>query len=378
MIRSFTDILQQVKKTDPILLLYSGGLDGTYLIARLKEEGYKNLVAFHANIEGGADTETVVRRAEALDIKLLIPDLTDEFVSDYVLSAIYCHAKYLCGHPLSASLSRPLIAKHAAAIGERLSAGALLHTSNSSQNSLRRFNQSLADLRYKGLFGSPFEQTHVSRLDKLAFLADRNMAFNLQAYSEDCNIWCREFEYGDYDNVEAIHIPEDAYVWTRKSSNLETENVTIGFSKGLPVSLNGDRLAPVTIILSIRRIAGKYGIGRVTSLEEIATGEKVLEVRETPAAILLMDAYRNLELATIAAGASRVKIGIEQVWVNEASEGRWFGALRNACEQFCHSIASSVSGSVSYLLSENNFQLVSVKSDYPNYISNRDSFESRQ
>jgi len=236
----------------------------------------------------------------------------------------------------------------------------------------------VTDLRYKGLFGSPFEQTHVSRMDKLAFLADRNMAFNLHAYSEDCNIWCREFEYGDFDDVEAIHIPEDAYMWTRKCSNLKTESITIGFAKGLPVSLDGEQLAPAAIILSIRRIAGKYGIGRVTSLEEIGTGEKVLEVRETPAAILLMDAYRNLELATISAEASRVKLGIEQVWVNEASEGRWFGALRNACENFCHSIASCVSGTVSYKLYENNFQLVSVKSDAPNYISNRDSFESGQ
>lgn len=376
MIRSIPDILQQVEKTAPVLLLYSGGLDGTYLIARLKEEGYENLVAFHANIEGGADTEMIIKRAQALNIELLIPDLTEEFVSDYVLSAIYCHAKYLCGHPLSASLSRPLIARHAAAIGERLSAGVLLHTSNSSQNSLRRFNQSLTDLRYKGLFGSPFEQTHVSRPDKLAFLADRNLAFNLQAHSEDCNIWCREFEYGDFDDVEAIHIPEDAYVWTRKGPDLKTESITIGFAKGLPVSLNGEVLTPTAMLVSIRRIAGKFGIGRVSSLEEIASGEKVLETRETPAAILLMDAYRNLELATIASGASRVKMGIEQVWVNEASEGRWFGALRNACEQFCLSVAIRVSGTVSYVLAENNFQLVSVKADAPNYISNRDSFES--
>ncbi len=379
MIQSIDELYENVEKGRKIIVLYSGGLDGTFLLAKLKDKGYTNISALHIDIEGSYSYAQIFDRLEKLGVESNVLPLTDEFLNNYVLNSIHAYAKYLGGHPLSASLSRPLIVKHAFEYinQNNLNSAVLLHTSNNSQNSLRRFNNSLKDLGYKGLYGSPYEKTHISRSEKLMYLNNNGIAFDLQLFSEDSNIWCREFEYGDFENIENANIPEESFVWTRKEERVYEDIVNIEFRNGIPVSLNNESLSLREIILIIRKKVGKYGIGRFIGLEEIHTGAKVLEVREAPSAALLMDAYKNLELATINSETSRVKSNIEQLWVREASEGRWFGQLRQACDSFCREISFAISGSVTYKLSENQFQLISIRALKPNYIINRDKFEEK-
>ena len=377
MLHSLNDIYSSIRKNDLIVVLYSGGLDGTYLLSKLKEEGYTNLLALHIDIEDTYSFSKIHKRLKDLKIKYQILPLTNEFVENYILNSIYSQAKYLGGHPLSASLSRPLIAQKAIEYlnSKQTKVGALLHTSNSSQNSLRRFNTAIKNLNYEHPFGSPFEKSHLSREEKLKYLQRKNIALDLHTHSEDSNIWCREFEYGNFDNIENIEIPEHYFLWTKKNNNQPNELITLQFKQGRPISINNEQLSLKEIIIKTRSIVGKYGIGRFIGLEEIQTGEKVLEIRETPSASILLTAYKNLELATISSETARVKNNIEQVWVREASEGRWFSELRNACDSFCKQISLQVTGSVTFKLFENNFQLTSLKADRPNYITNRDFFE---
>src|ERR1043165_6232151 len=136
MVRSLDDIYGDIKKNEPIIVLYSGGLDGTYLLCKLKEEGYTNLLALHIDIEGTYSFSQIHGRLKSLRISSDILPLADEFIKNYVSNSIYAQARYLGGHPLSASLSRPLIAQKAIEYISRkkIKNATLLHTSNSSQN----------------------------------------------------------------------------------------------------------------------------------------------------------------------------------------------------------------------------------------------------
>jgi argininosuccinate synthase len=378
MIHSIDDIKQNISKNDRIVVLYSGGLDGTYLLAYLKELGYTKIVALHIDIcgEGYVNIES---RLKALEIDYVLLDKVSEFIQSFVFKAINAKALYNGIYPISASLSRPLISKSVVEFVSKnyTEPPILLHTSNSTQNSLRRFNNSLKDLGYSGNYGTPFENTHTSRIEKLTFLLERGIAFDLKVSSEDTNVWCREFEYGEFDNIENIDIPIDAYLWTRPLAS-QPENIKVKFKNGVPIELNNKVLNAKELVISIRNIVGKFGIGRYVGLEEISTGQRVLEIRESPSATILIDAFRLLEMATFNYDTISEKTKLEYDWTKEASEGKWFSSNFTNIDSKISKIANLINGTVTFKLIENSYFPISVISQTPNYIINRDEFELRQ
>ena len=121
---------------------------------------------------------------------------------------------------------------------------------------------------------------------------------------------------------------------------------------------------------------GKYMIGRYIGLEENGDLLKVQEVREMPAACVLLDAYRRIESCCLSAEEIREKMHIEQLWVKEAVEGRWYGSLRTASQAFIQSMAQKVDGEITYEISFRNFQQTSLKANIPLYICNRSKYEN--
>jgi argininosuccinate synthase len=348
-IRSLDSLKSLLNSDCQVLCLYSGGLDGMYLLHRLASFGVRHIIALYVDLGGDRDVADVRRRAQLLGIEVTV---------------------------VCASLSRPLIARLACEISVRHNCDIIVHTSNSSQNSLRRFNGALGALGFRGMFGSPFELTSISRetkkntLEKLGVpLAEHGQ------YSTDTNLWGREFEYGSMDDPEKIHVPETAYRWSQAPAAGFSRAFAITFEAGLPVALNEECLDLVSLIAKTNEVAGSFGLGRYIGLEEIEGGVKVQEIREMPAAYMLLDAYRRLETATLPAESIREKMHLEQLWVREAAEGRWFGPLREACETFILSLAQNVTGRVVYRLEANSMVVVALKVKEPLYIRNRDSFE---
>jgi argininosuccinate synthase len=141
------------------------------------------------------------------------------------------------------------------------------------------------------------------------------------------------------------------------------------------VALNGNIMPPIEIIAQLNEQAGSFGIGRYSGLEHLEQGEKVLEVREAPAATLLMDAYRHLETAAIDYEVLREKFHQEQLWVREAIEGRWFSRLRESADQFIHATAQYVSGTVRYKLRQGAADLCAIQAKAPRYLKDRDTWE---
>lgn len=357
------------------LCLYSGGLDGTYLLTELFKHGCRSAVVLSVNLGGGSSleqTSTISR----LGFQPIIRDQHAQFVTDYVLPAIRAQARYLGTHPLSASLSRPMLASIAVEEARKNGCNIIVHTATASQNSLRRFNGALRDIGFDGYFGSPFAECFIPREQKLRSIGIANIECRTFTgiTSTDVNIWCREFEYGPVNDPEKVEIPDEQWLWT---SHLELgrDSVELQFEKGLPVSLDGQRSSPEQIIETLNQKGGRFRLGRYVSLEEGPTGIKVLEAREMPAAHILLEAYRFIESACLKASTIREKQHVEQLWVQEAVEGRWFGSLREACEEFIKRLSKSVSGHVRFTILPYSLELSSVRAAIPTYTRDRESIE---
>ncbi|HUH38416.1 MAG TPA: argininosuccinate synthase-related protein [Spongiibacteraceae bacterium] len=376
-VRSIEDVEFLARRCKHVLTLFSGGVDSSYLLKVLSSSAVR-VTAVAIDLGDGTNAEDLQQIAQHFGAELHVIDGRQFFIDEAVLPAIQASAQYLGIYPISSSLSRPIIAKLAVNLAYSLGCDAILHTANQSQNSLRRLNGALRQLGYPGYVGSPYEFSAFSREEKIAALSAAGLVrFQARGISGDANLWVREYESGCLDNPEDFEAPDSIYKWTASTKNLVEGRVQITWSQGRPVSLNGRMTPPMELIEQLNLMAGSFGIGRYSGLEHLHGGEKVLEVREAPAAAILMSAYRHLETATLDAELIREKKSIEQIWVREAIEGRWFGDLRRAAASFISETAKRVSGTVTLGLRSGASDLVSIKAEKPLYLTDRDGWEKK-
>lgn len=379
-IHRFEDLSDLITSDEKIICLFSGGLDGAYLLHHLRGKKPGQVLALTVDVGGEDDVPKAARIARRLGATPIVLDEVKNFAANFVLPALQAHSCYLGGHPISASLTRPLLADCAARVAREHQCKVILHSATSSQNSLRRFNGALAGLGFAGIYGTPYEQSAVSREEKQRVLREFGIdEFEHRAHSFDTNFWCREFESGDLEDPEGFEVSEALYRWSRnapESSLPQAASLTLEFAQGIPVALNGREMGFIAIVHALNEMAGSYGVGRFTGLEEIPGGAKVLEIREMPGAYVLLDAYRRLETACLSSETLREKINIEQIWTREAVEGRWFDPMKRAADAFISALAGSVSGSVKYRLTHNELRLTALKCPKPLYIRDRTLYES--
>ncbi|MDH6121045.1 argininosuccinate synthase [Kitasatospora sp. GAS204A] len=376
-IRSFADLRpERFAPGRPVVTLFSGGLDSSYLLHRLAKAGFGHIHAVSVDLGAGEDLDELRLVAERLSVRLHVIDGRERFAEEYVRPAIAAQAVYLGTHPISSSLSRPLIAELAMDLAVELDAWGVLHTANRSQNTLRRLNGALDLLGYQGHYGTPYDLEPVDRQRKARELAEIGLVhMGKRVASIDANLWCREFESGVLDDPEQHTVPEHLYRWSVRDEAVADEEVEIGFAGGVPISLDGTRLPLRILIDTLNHRAGAHGIGRYSGLEHLPGGQKVLELREMPAAELLLRGYRHLETATLDAETIREKMHLEQLWVREALEGRWFGDLRTACQSFIDSCAARVTGSVRWRLRPGTAETRSIVAAAPRYLRDREDWE---
>jgi argininosuccinate synthase len=376
-IKSFAEISLRARLDEPIVTLFSGGLDSTYLVARLRDRGYRQIHGVYVEIGQSDIADSIESIARSFQVELHQIDAQDEFTEHYIRFAIQAQAKYLQLHPISSSLSRPLIAEKAVAIANTLGASAVLHSANSSQNTLRRLNGAIADLGWQGHYGSPYVTDAVTRIEKQVFLHSfGNLAHKDRSTSGDTNLWCREFESGLLDDPELHEVPESLWLWTRNTAPPgDSTTVTIRFRSGILESVNGTAISLREAIRSLNTLVGLYGIGRFSGLEHVQNGHKALEIREMPAAHILLETYRHLESATLEYETHLHKSHIEQIWTREAIEGRWFGKLRNALQQYIQHLSQYVTGDVTWKLSNGRMETLAIRAARPLYIRDRDDWE---
>jgi len=260
-----------------------------------------------------------------------------------------------------------------------VNAGLLLHTANLSQNSLPRLNNCIRRYGFPGAFGSPYVYSVVSREKKAEELAAVGLTImSERKLSGDENLWCREFEDGPLDDPEGFCIPEDAYQWTRRYHDHPAEKLTLSFENGNLVSVNGNKIPLIEAIALLNREVGKFGHGRFVGLEPLRTDHKVLEIREAPAAVIIMDALRHLEVATLSTNALELKQQLEQKWVREAIAGHWGSMIHTMCDAAIGSALNGVGGSITYDIDQTRYLPCSIVARNPCYVRDRDLWEQAQ
>jgi len=378
-IRSIEDMRAVAHQTEHVLTLFSGGLDSTYVLSQLAKLPCK-VTALAIDLGDGIDQAFLHSITSHFGADLRIIDAKQEFAENAVLPAIQAQAKYLGMYPVSSSLSRPIMAKHAVTLAKRLGCNTIIHTANQSQNSLRRLNGSIKSSGFAGYYGSPYEYSAISREDKSIQLQQQGLLeFAKRAVSGDSNLWCREFESGLLDNPEAFDTPESLYEWSLDHANavhpLWNNHISIQFTKGVPTAIDGKSLNLLDLIELANLHAGAYRIGRYAGLEHLEQGEKVLEIREAPAAILLLEAYRHLETAVHDVDLIQHKMVAEQTWCQEAVNGRWGSDLQQASNAFIQSTTGPMTGTVTFALKPGAAELTSIKAEQPLYLTERDDWE---
>ncbi|TJZ57220.1 argininosuccinate synthase [Streptomyces piniterrae] len=369
---------RKLRRDAPVVTLFSGGLDSAYLLLWLRDNGFTDIHAVSIDLAESETSDQKAELAEALGAKLHILDCQEEFARDFVAPAISAQAVYLDLHPVSSTLSRPLIAQRATELAERLGAQAVIHTANRSQNTLRRLNGALRLLNYSGLYGSPYDLEPVDRDDKQAALAAAGVdLLKDRSVSGDSNLWCREFESGILDDPENHRVPGDLFRWSSVRAGVAPSEISIGIESGIPVAVDGRPMTLVELIAELNQRVGAYGIGRYSGLEHLDNGEKVLELREMPAAWILLRTYRHIEAACLDAELLREKQHLEQVWVREALEGRWFGDLRLALQTFMDNCALRTTGNVTWELHTGGADTRSIVAPRSLYLRDRERWEEQ-
>lgn len=375
-IRSFADLDAMQGQTDHVLTLFSGGLDSSYVLNELAQR-HLRVTALSVDVGEGCQLHDLQEIAGFFGATLKVIDAREMFAREAVAPAIRAQARYLGIYPISSSLSRPILAKMAVKVARKLGCDAIVHTANQSQNSLRRLNGAIGQLGFQGCYGTPYERSVLTREEKIYALRLLGLTrFQARGISGDANLWCREFESGSLDNPEGFWVPPSLFEWTRTRERApEAWELQIEFRQGEPVAVDGEAMELVPLIAHLNDTVGAFQIGRYSGLEHLAGGEKVLEVREAPAATVLMDAFRHLETAVLDAELLREKVALELLWTREAVEGRWFGTLRQSVDAFIRHASDKVTGTVTYQLRPGAMDLCSIKTSQPLYLTDRDRWE---
>ena len=368
------------KKKEKVVLAYSGGLDTSVAIKWLADKYNIDVIAFTVNIGGVKDLQQIRKKALKVGaIKALVYDATPEFISDYVFPALQANALYEGQYPLATALGRPLMAKLLVDVARKEGATYIAHGSTGKGNDQVRFDVSTAALAPDLKILAPAREWGMTREETIKYAKKRGIPVPVTVaspYSIDENPWGRSIECGVMEDPWN-EPPDDAFAWAKSLSKSPAtpEYVEIGFEQGIPVNINGKRLAGIDLIDKLNVMAGNHGIGRIDHVESRVVGIKSREVYEAPAAIVLIKAHKALESMTLSREQLRFKEKVSVDYADLVYNGMWFTAFRQDLAAFVTSTQRYVTGTVRMKLFKGNCMIVGRKSPYSLYRHNLATYE---
>ncbi len=359
--------------SDKIVLAYSGGLDTSIIIPWLKENYSYDVIAMVADVGQGEDIEAVVQKAYATSAsKVVVKDLKEEFLTDYVFPAVQAGAVYEHKYLLGTSLARPVIAKHQVETALNEGAVGVAHGCTGKGNDQVRFEHAYQALAPELKVIAPWREWKLkSREDCLDYAEAHGItvtASREKIHSRDRNLWHISHEGGELE--DAGNEPFDS-TWQITRSPKEApdreEQVTIGYEKGIPVSVNGMKLDPVALVELVNEIGARNAIGRVDIVENRFVGIKSRGCYETPGGTLLIAAHRELESLVLDRDLMHFKQHMALKYAELVYFGLWFTPLRESIEAFVASTQKEITGSVTLSLYKGNVSVVSRRSEFSQY-----------
>jgi argininosuccinate synthase len=354
---------------EKVVLAYSGGLDTSIIIPWLKENCSYDVIAMVGDVGQGDDLDAVVDKAYATGAsKVVVEDLREEFLTGYVFPAVKAGAVYEHKYLLGTSLARPVIAKHQVEVALREGATAVAHGCTGKGNDQVRFELAYQALAPELKVIAPWrEWTLKSREDCLDYAEKHGISVTAsreKIHSRDRNLWHVSHEGGELEDAANAPFPN---TWQMTNSPQQApdreEQVEIGFEKGVPVSINGMKLDPVSLVELLNEIGGRNAIGRIDLVENRFVGIKSRGCYETPGGTLLLTAQRELEALCLDRDLMHFKQHIGLKYAELVYFGFWFTPLREALDAFIETTQQTVTGTVKLALYKGNISIVSRQSE---------------
>ncbi len=334
-----------------VVLAYSGGLDTSVAVAWLREQYGCEVVTLTIDVGGGSLRPGVEGRAiSAGASRAYVVDARERFVTDFVWPHLQANAMYQGAYPLATALARPLIAQLLVEVARREGADAVAHGCTGKGNDQVRFDVAVHALDPGLEVVAPMRVgMGLTRDQEIDYAIERGIEIPItkaSPYSIDVNLWGRSCETGVLEDPW-VTPPPDAYEWTVAASDAPPPlEITIEFEGGVPVALDGERLAPLDLVDRISTLAGQHGVGRIDHVEDRLVGIKSREIYEAPAASVLHVAHRALEGLTL----SKDTLRFDRLVANELAQltydGLWFSALHRDLRGYVASSQRVVSGEV--------------------------------
>ena len=369
---------------EKVVLAYSGGLDTTAIIPWLKEHFNYDVVCCCIDCGQGSELDGLEERAKLSGAsKLYIEDLVDDFAENYIVPCVQANATYENKYLLGTSMARPAIAKRLVEIARKEGAVAICHGATGKGNDQIRFELGIKALAPDIKIIAPWRMTDVwtmqSREDEIEYCKQHGIDLPFSAdssYSRDRNLWHISHEgleledpanEPNYDHLLVLST-------TPEKAPDEPEYVTMTFEKGVPTSINGEKMKVADIIRKLNTLGGKHGIGIVDIVENRVVGMKSRGVYETPGGTILMEAHKQLEELVLDRATMEVKKEMGDKLAQVVYEGKWFTPLREAIQAFVTSTQEYVTGEVKFKLYKGNIIKAGTTSPYSLYSESLASF----
>jgi argininosuccinate synthase len=340
------------RKIEKVVLAYSGGLDTSIIVPWLKEHYDCEVVCYCSDVGQGAELEGLEAKALASGAsKVVVEDLREPFLNDFAFPALRAGAIYEGRYLLGTSLARPLIAARQVHWALKLEADAVAHGCTGKGNDQVRFELAYQALAPQLAVIAPWREWDlVSREDALQYAARHGIPVAQTAkdlFSRDGNLWHVSHEGGPLEDP-AIVAPESLYRLTRNPDRqpARPERVALGFEAGRPVSLDGERLAPVDLVGALNQRAGRHGVGRVDIVESRLVGMKSRGVYETPAGTVLREALEDLCALVLPHDLLRTRAELAPRFADLVYNGQWFSPLRASLQAFADRALEPATGEV--------------------------------
>ena len=369
-----------------IVLAYSGGLD-TSIILRWLQENYKaEIIAYTSDIGQEMDRQKIIKNAKKLGVKkIIIENLKNTFVKDYVFPMIRAHAVYEGVYLLGTSIARPLIAKRQIEIAKKYGAYAVSHGATGKGNDQVRFELGYAYFGKKIKVIAPWREWKLqSRTDLIKYAKKNNIPIpkdkkGAPPFSIDDNIFHTSTEGKVLENPKNS-APEFIFQRTvspEKAPNKKT-NVKITFKNSDPVAINGKRLSPEKLLNKLNILAGKNAVGRIDLVENRFIGIKSRGVYETPGGTILYVAHRAMESVTLDKETAHAKERVMPEYAELVYNGYWFSRKRINLQKIIDKKRNQVSGDIVLSLYKGNITILSRRTKNKAYSMKKVSFEENK
>lgn len=358
--------------SDKVVLAYSGGLDTSVAIKWLKERYNLEVIALTIDVGNERDFSAIQQKALKVGaVKALVKDAKEAFVNHFVFLALQADALYEGQYPLATALSRPLMAKLLVDTAREEGASAVAHGCTGKGNDQVRFDVNVNALAPYLKIIAPAREWGMTREETINYAHRHGIPIPVtvsSSYSIDENLWGRSIECGVLEDPW-VEPPEEVFTWTRSPDKApdEPDYVEIGFEKGIPVTIDGQKMDGVSLIQRLNELAGGHGVGRIDHLENRLVGIKSREIYEAPAAALLLQAHQALQMMTLSKEQLRFKQKVAVEYADLIYNGLWFTLLHQDLAAYVKSSQRFVTGTARLKLFKGSSTVVGRKSPFSLY-----------